>query len=330
MWLASKGQSEAGRRKRRAVPIHVYVGHNGDGKSLHAVWDTLPSLEEGRPCLSTVRLLDYLDPRPCEGWETVVKDWVQETDRAWRPVFERVDCSDPWHGLDEHQQAHPLYVRFTKWPQLLAWRFGDVLMDEVTGVADASDWAAVPQAVVNKFPQLRRDECALRITTLSYSNCNKRIRQAALAVTRCKGTMPASTRSEFGMGRVYRPRRMSSAVTYDAKTLPMDDPTNGAYDKARVIGRSRLWVPDCVARLAYDTYAPVDSVGTVTDAGNCAYCGGTRRRAECTCADYVSDRADRRAGSGRSPRSGEHRNGSRPAGRHAVDHVHSIAEGASA
>jgi hypothetical protein len=300
-FLAGKNNELRGRDKRRAVPIHVYVGHNGDGKTLHAVWDTLPSMEAGRPVLSTVRLLDYLDLRACDGWETVIERWDQVDDRSWRPVFGRVECRDAYHGLDDHLQAHPLYVRFTDWRQLLAWRWGDVIMDEVTGVADASDWAAVPQAVVNKFPQLRRDECCLRITTLSYSNCNKRIRQAALAVTRTKGAMPASLKSEFGKGRIYRPRRLSAATTYDAKTLPTEDPSTGAWEKARVIGRSRLWVPDCVARLAYDTYAPVDTVGSVTDSGRCAFCSGTRKTFECICTDYVNSKEDRRNGHAHPP-----------------------------
>jgi hypothetical protein len=46
------------RRKRRGYPIHAYVGANGGGKSLAAVYDTLPTLAAGRRVLSTARLLD--------------------------------------------------------------------------------------------------------------------------------------------------------------------------------------------------------------------------------------------------------------------------------
>lgn len=295
MWLAGKGQMEKGREVRRGQPIHIYVGWNGDGKSLTAIWDTLPTLEAGRPVLSTVRLVDYLDPRPCEGWESVITGWSMLPDQTWRPSYGRRECVDPYHGLDGHLQAHPLYIRFTDWLQLLEWRFGDVLMDEVTGVADASDWASVPSSIVNKFPQMRRDECTLRITTLSFANCNKRIRQAALAVTRCTGQMPAGKNSEFGKGRVYRPRRLITHKTLDAKTIPQDDPSMAAYDKARIINRSRLWVPDCIARLAYDTYHPVDTVATTNDAGTCLHCGGTRRRQECHCPEYVAGKGERKA-----------------------------------
>src|SRR5438105_3161500 len=57
------------RARRRAYPIHAYVGANGGGKSAGMVWDTLPSLDAGRSVLSTVGLLDYANPRPCEGWQ---------------------------------------------------------------------------------------------------------------------------------------------------------------------------------------------------------------------------------------------------------------------
>jgi hypothetical protein len=45
-----------GRAFRRRFGIIAYVGPNGSGKTLAAVGDCLPSLEAGRPVLSTVRL----------------------------------------------------------------------------------------------------------------------------------------------------------------------------------------------------------------------------------------------------------------------------------
>jgi hypothetical protein len=313
MLLAGNGQMDAARAKRRAAPIHVYVGHNGMGKSLTAIFDTLPTLEAGRPVLSTVRLLDYTEPRPCEGWRSDVVGWRHLGRREYRPVFERVDCDDLGHGDDGHLQAHPLWVPFTDWKQLLEWLFGDIVMDEVTGVADAQEWASVPSQVLVKIPQMRRHDVAVRVTGIAWMNITKRIRQIALAVTRCVATMPASAKSEFGRGRIYRPRRMVSQTTYDVKTLPLDDPSEAAYASARRLARGRLWVPDSVARNAYDTYDQVLTVGTVSDSGRCAYCGGNRRVAECACPDYVHDRAERR--SAHRPPAAEH--GRRSDGRHA-------------
>ena len=97
---------------RRGYPIHAYLGTgNGSGKTLLMVHDSLPSLEAGRPVLSTVRLLDYKNPRQCDD-----------------PT-----CTFPGHP--NHQAAHPLYIPFKDYQQLLDARDCDVLMDEVTGVA---------------------------------------------------------------------------------------------------------------------------------------------------------------------------------------------------
>ncbi len=44
--------------RRRAMPIHAYIGPNGHFKTATMILDTLPSLAEGRPVLSTVAILD--------------------------------------------------------------------------------------------------------------------------------------------------------------------------------------------------------------------------------------------------------------------------------
>lgn len=56
------------RRRRRSFPIHAYIGANGGGKSLAAVYDTLPTLAAGRPVVSTVRFLDPLTGEPHPLW----------------------------------------------------------------------------------------------------------------------------------------------------------------------------------------------------------------------------------------------------------------------
>jgi hypothetical protein len=277
--LAGDRQSVAARKRRRMYPIHMYVGRNGSGKTFCAVYDTLPDLDAGLRCLSTVRLLDYRNPRLCE-------------DDA---------CSDVMHGLPGHMAAHPGFVAFTRWEQLLEWKSGPVLMDEITGIADSNESASMPSAVRNKLPQLRRDDVSVRITCLNFIRADKRIREAVNAVTRCRSSFPVSVRDDDGTERMWRARRLAKWVTYDAQTLPVDDHTDHAYDHADVLCKGRHWIPGSSARLAYDTFAPVLMVGTVTDAGRCAYCGGTRRAAECGCPDYVSDRAARKSATRSAP-----------------------------
>lgn len=283
--LAGNAQSEAGRAARRSYPIHFYSGRNGAAKSLCAVYDTLPDLAAGMPVLSTVRLLDFDNPRPCDD----------------------PNCEDIMHGAANHMAAHPGYVPFTSWPQLLDWTRGPVLMDEITGVADSNESAAMPSAAANKLAQLRRDDCSVRITGLNFIRANKRLREAVSAVTRCQSMLPVTMFHEDGSERTWKARRFAKWTTYDAQSLPIDDHTEAAYEKADVLHRSRHWIPTSPALTAYDTMAPVLMVGRVTDSGRCAHCEGVRRAVPCSCPDYVDQqKRGRGAGpQGRSPRTAD-------------------------
>lgn len=72
------------RARRRAFGIAAYIGANGGGKSLAAVYDTLPTLAAGRPVVSTVRILDpsTLEPHPL---------WVPLSDYRTLLDVERAD-----------------------------------------------------------------------------------------------------------------------------------------------------------------------------------------------------------------------------------------------
>lgn len=273
--LAGKSQSESGRALRRAYAIHFYSGRNGAAKSLCMVYDTLPDLDAGLPVLSTVRLLDFRNPRPCDD-----------------PL-----CEDLMHGAANHMAAHPLYVPFTSWGQLLDWQRGPVLMDEITGVADSNSTTAIPDAAANKLAQLRRDDCSVRITGLSFIRANKRIREACLAITRCESLLPVTVYHEDGSQRMWKARRFAKWKTYDAQSLPINDLTEAAFEKADVFGTSTHWIPESPALLAYDTNAPVLRVGRVTESGRCVHCEGSRRAPECSCSDYVDAKKRSRAAS---------------------------------
>lgn len=281
--LAGDKQAERGRRLRRSFPVHVYTGRNGSSKSLLAVWDTLPDLDAGLPVLSTVRLTDFRNPRPCDD----------------------EGCSDPWHGKPGHLAAHPSWIEFKDWPQLVGFTHGVVLMDEITGIADSTS-ASLPTAISNLFAQMRRGDFSVRITTLNFIRAHKRLREAANAVTRCTSFLPVTVQDEEGRERIWRQRRLSVARTYDAQSLPIDDPSEAAYEKADLMVKSRLWIPGSPVTSAYDTFAPVSTVGAMDESGLCYVCYGTKRRAECSCPDYLHDKAQRREAGRAQPRSGEH------------------------
>lgn len=249
-------QNPKKRQERRGWPIHGYVGPNGSGKSAAMVWDSLPTLAAGRPVLSTVRLLDWENPRPCEGCDT---------------------CAD---GTVTHQQAHPLWVPFTDWQQLLEAERCDVLMDEVTGVASSRESHAMPAPVANALVQMRRRDVVIRWTAPNWARADKIIRECSQAVTYCTGYFPKATSDEDGE-RLWRNRRLFKWKTYDAADF--EDFTVGKREQLRAMTVDWHWGPSSPVFSAYDTFDSVLSIGTVTDSGRCYRCGGRRRVPECRC-----------------------------------------------
>ena len=262
---------DAARDRRRDAAIIFYAGLNGSGKSGAAVFDTLPDLEAGRTVLSTVRFLDYANPRPC-------MDLLCECDK-----------SNP----DRHGHAHPNYVPWRTWRQLLELRDGVALADEVTGVADSST-ATLPPLVIDELSQLRRADVVLRLTGLNYVRAHKRIREATQAVVQCEGSFLVDAFHADGRPRLHRRRRLVEWRTYEAQAIPIEAPTETAFENAPVLDTVRTWVPDAQWRLAYDTFDSVNRIGGVSDAGRCAICEGRRTPPDCDCPDYVERRTDRR------------------------------------
>lgn len=256
---------------RRGWPIHGYIGPNGGGKSTAAVWDTLPSLAAGRPVLSTVRLLDFENPRPCDD-----------------PL-----CDSPNHS--RHLAAHPGWIPWTTWPQLLDVEHCDVIADEVTGVASSRDSQAMPGVIANALVQLRRRDVVLRWTAPSWTRADVIIRECSQAVTLCTGFLPVSVRSddETETARMWRHRRLFRWLTYDASLL--DDFAAGRRENFDRWVFDLHWGPGSPAFDAFDTFDVVSSIGQVSDSGRCMHCGGRRSAPACSCADY--------AGRARRPRS---------------------------
>lgn len=263
---------------RRAVPIHGYVGPNGSGKSLAAVFDSMPSLDAGRPVLSTVRLLDWKDPRPCED------------DR----------CQSPDHGMPGHMAAHPFWIPLNDFRQLFDVEHCDVLMDEVTGVADAREHQGMPVQVRNLLVQLRRRDVILRWTSPAWAFADVTIRRVSQAATVCSSYFP--TRSDSVS--MWRPRRGFVWRTYDARDLDEFDSHKREQIKSYV--RQCYWGPGSDVFRAYDTRDQVLTLGAVNEAGLCMDCGGRRSAPRCSCTRPASSlpivgEAGRKAG-GRSRR----------------------------
>lgn len=281
---------------RRNYPIHGYVGPNGSGKSANAVLDTVPSLRTGRQVLSTVRMLDGLNPRPCEGYRLDTSDQLDSGKPVDLERAQMVDCpicvgalADPEGEVFAHRQAHPLWVPFTSWTQLLAAKRCDVLMDEVTGIASSRESHGMPSIVANKLVQMRRDDVVIRWTAPSWARADKIIRECSQAVTYSTGHFSKVHRDEEGQ-RAWRNRRLSRARTYDAQMF--EDFTVGKREQLKPWCVSMVWLPRSGAFDWYDSFDSVLTIGTVNASGTCERCGGSRPRQKCSCAPDAHDHGD--------------------------------------
>ena len=230
-----------------------YVGPNGGGKSAAMVWDTLPSLDEGRLVLSTVRLLDWRNPRECDGvhWRAVKLGNDPATgEPLFADEFEPVACAHPGHvsGGRPHMAAHPFYVPFEDWQQLFEHDHADVLMDEVTGVASSRESMGMPAAVANTLVQLRRADLVVRWSAPSWARADKIIRECSQAVTFCRGFLPVSSGDE---SRSWRQRRLFKWKTYDAADF--EDFTVGKREQMDALQADWHYGPRSPVFSAYDT-----------------------------------------------------------------------------
>jgi hypothetical protein len=203
--------------------------------------------------------------------------------RAGRLVLSTVALLDQATGL-----PHPAYVPLTSFDQLLLAKNCDVLMDEVTGIANSRDSSKLPPAVQNLLVQLRRRDVVLRWTAPNWSRADKIIREVTQGVVECRGYFPgAPLPSEGSSGvRLWAPNRLFSFSLYD--TIDFDDWTTGKRDKLPPL--SRQWFKG-IGSDAFASYDTLDSVALVThsDAENqCTGCGHKKRVEYCAC-DRVND-----------------------------------------
>jgi len=257
---ADRPQAKA-RLRRRGFPIHAYLGTgNGSGKSLLMVHDTLPSLDYGRPVLSTVRLLDYRNPRQCDD-----------------PT-----CTFPGHP--NHMAAHPLYIPFKDYQQLLDARDCDILMDEVTGIASSREYANMPVEVANFLVQLRRRNVSLRWSSTNWARSDVIIREVTQAATLSVPYLAKTRKSKPGEPPIlWKDRSLFFARTFDAALMDDFDARSADEGGMRSMATQLYFRNGAHAMSAYDTLDPVLSLSSHNTAGMCMTCNGKKNIPKCNC-----------------------------------------------
>lgn len=248
---------------RRGSAISGFVGPNGGGKSYAMVATTIPSLRAGRRVLSTVRLLDGDNPRPCDDPAC----YCDKTDEQ------------------RHRAAHPSFTLWTSWEQLLEAEHCDVLADEVTGVASSREYSSLPGPIANLLVQLRRRDVVLRWTAPNWKRADVIIRECTQMVTVCTGLYPVTHEAESDDDeRAWIENRLLKMISFDSAL--MDDFEAGRTDDLQSWTRQWIWRPKAEVENWYDTYDQVTTIGTVSETGRCLRCGGTRTAPRCSCSDY--------------------------------------------
>lgn len=194
-----------------------------------------------------------------------------------RPILSTVRVLDPSTG-----EPYEHYEPFKRWDQLLSFRGGDVLMDEVIGIAASEAGKPLRKEVQLFLNQLRRRDICLRWTAPSWSRANIVLREVTQAVTICRGYFP-KVEDRGDDTRVWGANRLFRWTTYDA----FDFTTWTDSKEGTLKGKANAWFwrPGSWAEASYDTFDSVDHVDS--GEGVCLNCGGERprlARPACACA----------------------------------------------
>lgn len=243
------------RASRRGVPIHAYVGPNGGGKTLAMVFDTEPTLAG----------------IPWECFDPTHRHTQAGITTGVRRVLSTVQLLDPATG-----EPHPLCEMLTTWRQLLDAEHCDVLLDEVTGVANSRSYNALPVQLLNMLVQLRKRDVCLRYTTPNWARTDVALREVTQAVTVCKGFLWQEVE-----GSLWPSKRLFLWRTYDA--IDWEEFSMEMVEDVRPLAKSWYWRCGKTAMNTYVTTSHVQTLDHLDATGLCVTCGGKRLHPKCVC-----------------------------------------------
>lgn len=153
---------DQGASSRRRSEIAAYIGPNGSGKSLAMVHDTIPSLQNGRTVLSTVKLLDPVTKEPHPLYVRLT-DWTQLLEAEHCDVLfdEVIGIASSRSSQGMPQQVQNLLNQLRRRDIVLrwtapAWSRADVIIRECTKSV------TVARGFMSKTPEQRPGEPDVR------------------------------------------------------------------------------------------------------------------------------------------------------------------------
>jgi hypothetical protein len=299
-WRLADRPAAKARLKRSMFPIRAYVGPNGTGKSAIMVYDALLNLERGRPQLSTVRLLDYKDPRDCDGGP-LCDDPVNHQREVMAYDLRPYNPDDPRSPMMRtslgtgtfitHRQPHPLYVPLRDLRQILTWRDGDILADEVQGLFNSRESAGMPGPILTTLLQLRRANVSFSWSTPAWRRADKVLREVTQLCTLMTAALPArAPATADGLPRLWHRRRLFTARSYDPSCVDEFEAHRAMSEEVSPDIIAYYWGPGSTMFDAYDTMETVQAIG-YSDSGFCVTCTGKRTAVTCSCTDYLEHKA---------------------------------------
>lgn len=245
------------RRLRRGFEIHAYVGSNGGGKSLAAVYDSLPSLAAGRPIASTVRILDPATGQPHPLW-IPLDDFRILLDLDHADVL-----MDEVTGVASARDAMGL-------PSAVNNQFQQLRRADLAVRWTCPNWMGA--------------DVSIRRVTRAVTTCVGLMPEPAPKVT------------EDDQDRIWRSRRAFVWRSYAADKFDEWSTSRERSHQKKVrqkpFARQVVWRPGMIAASAYDTFDGVLSLGVVSEAGLCMECGGKRTARRCQCTGEPEDQHD--------------------------------------
>ena len=270
LFKLSNRRKARSRMKRNSAPIRAYVGLNGAGKSLLAVYDILPYLENGMKVLSTVRILDYKNRRICDD----------------------ITCVSENHST--HYAAHPNWIPLREFSQILYARNTVIFLDEIQGIFNSRTFQSLPAPILNAIMQQRRNNNVIIYTTPFFGRADKALREVTQQVTLCMPFLSRNVQSLPGEPPIlWKSRSGVFARTYAAELMDEFDARGADIGDIRPKVFQLMFRNFNDAQNAYDTMDSVLTVGHSDELGSCMTCGGKRTQQKCSCPELIKEEVDK-------------------------------------